>query len=232
MTDSTATGTTAEGVKGTVTVLELDRQARAVARRSAEARAVVPHVEFGIEVDMEAALSRAATETHGEIMPLLVRAAADALSGVPRVNGAYRDGRYELYSAVNIGVTVDEDDVYVIPTLFGAGGKSTPEIAAELADLRSRARQGRLAPADLSGATFTVSAASGQVATVTPLIVPPQAAGLTAGPVRARPVVRQGAVVAGHTMALTLAADHRIVYAPHATAFLEAVKAGLEERTP
>jgi pyruvate dehydrogenase E2 component (dihydrolipoamide acetyltransferase) len=228
MTDSTS----ATGVKGTVTTVELDRPERAVARRSAETRAVVPNVEFTAEVDMEAALDREAELGCGTTA-LVVRAVAHALGTVPRVNGAYRDGQYELYSRINIGVTIAEDGVYAIPTVFDADTKSATEIAAELADLQARAREGALSPAELSGATFTVTdSIAYDIATLTPLIVPPQAAALAAGPVRDVPVVRGGTVVPGHTMVLTLACDHRIVYGAHAAAFLEEVKAHLEEAMP
>jgi pyruvate dehydrogenase E2 component (dihydrolipoamide acetyltransferase) len=230
MTDSTAAGERAPGTKGNVTELEPDRAERSIARRSAETRAIVPNVEFGTEVDMVAALEREAEQKCGTTA-LLVTAAAHALSTVPRVNGAYRDGHYELYSRVNIGVTIAEPGVYVIPTIFDADRKSAFEIAAELDDYSVRARERALTPAELGGATFTLTAAGARgIATLTPLIVPPQAASLAAGPVREVPVVRDGAVVPGRTMTLTLACDHRIVYGTHASAFLAELKAQLEER--
>jgi pyruvate dehydrogenase E2 component (dihydrolipoamide acetyltransferase) len=89
-----------------------------------------------------------------------------------------------------------------------------------------------LTPAELGGATFTLTdSVAYDIATLTPLIVPPQAAALAAGPVRDVPVVRHGEVVPGHTMVVTLACDHRIVYGAHAAAFLEEIKAHLEEAT-
>jgi pyruvate dehydrogenase E2 component (dihydrolipoamide acetyltransferase) len=217
------------GVKGEVTTVEPDRHERAVARRSAESRATVPNVEFTAEVDMEAALAREAELGCGTTA-LLVKAAAQALSTVPRVNGAYRDGRYERYSRVNIGVTIADEGLYVIPTVFDADRKDAGEIASELAALHVRAREGSLTPPDLSGATFTLTdSIAFEVATLTPLIVPSQAAALAAGPIRDVPVVREGKVVPGHTMVLTLACDHRIVYGAHASAFLGELKARLEE---
>jgi pyruvate dehydrogenase E2 component (dihydrolipoamide acetyltransferase) len=233
MSESTASlgaaGASTLGTKGEITTLELSRGERAIARRSAEARATVPSIEFTTEVDMEASLLREAALGCG-MTALLVRAAAHALAAVPRVNGSYRDGRYELYSRINIGVTIPGEGLNVVPTVFDADEKSAAEVAAELADLLVRAREGSLAPADLTGATFTMSdSITGGIATLTPLIVPPQAAALAAGPIRDVPVVRGGQVVAGRTMVVTLACDHRIVYGAHAAAFLEELNAHLQE---
>jgi pyruvate dehydrogenase E2 component (dihydrolipoamide acetyltransferase) len=220
------------GIKGEIETIELDRNERAIARRSAEARATVPNVEFTAEVDMEATLAREAELGCGTTA-LLVRAAAHALTAIPRVNGSYRDGRYELYSRVNVGVTIADEGLYVIPTVFDADQKTAVKIATELAELFMRAREGSLAPAELAGATFTVTdSIAYDIATLTPLIVPPQAAALAAGPIRDVPVIRDGAVVPGHTMVVTLACDHRIVYGAHASAFLEELKAHLQEAMP
>jgi pyruvate dehydrogenase E2 component (dihydrolipoamide acetyltransferase) len=228
MSESAPAAATEPGIKGEVTTIEPERYERTVARRSAEARATIPSVEYATVVEVEAALAQAGPAVGG-LTPLLVRAVARALTRVPRVNGAYRDGRYELYSRVNVGVTYARDGLYLIPTLFDADRKSLAEIASELADLFARGRAGALAPAEVTGATFTLSDAGGlDVATLTPVIVPPQAAALAAGPVRAVPVVRDGQVVPGHTVSLTLACDHRIVYGSHAAQFLEEVRAHLE----
>ena len=228
MSDSTAS----LAPKGEVTVIELGRDERAIARRSAESRATVPNVEFTAEVDMAASLAREAELGCGTT-GLLVRAAAHALTAVRRVNGSYRDGRYELYSRINVGVTIADEGLYVVPTVFDADQKSAIEIATELARLYVRAREGSLTPPELSGATFTVTdSIAYDIATLTPLIISPQAAALAAGPIRDVPVVRDGTVVPGHTMVLTLACDHRIVYGAHASAFLEELKAHLEEAMP
>lgn len=164
---------------------------------------------------------------------LLIRACAHALSEVRRANGAYRDGHLELYSRINIGVTIAEDDVYEVPTIFDADLKTAPEIAAELGELARRARDGLLTAPERSGATFTVTDAGAfDIAALTPLIVMPQAAALAAGPIRDVPVIRDGRLVAGRTTVLTLASDHRILYGAHAAAFLEEIKAHLEEASP
>jgi pyruvate dehydrogenase E2 component (dihydrolipoamide acetyltransferase) len=224
-----AAAPTGLGPKGVVTAIEPDRYERTVVRRSAQTRATVPSVEFAAEVRMERTLATEAELGCG-VTALVVRAAAHALRLVPRVNGAYRDGHYELYSRVNIGVTIAEAGLYVTPTVFDADEKSAIEIAAEIAEQRTRALDGELVPADLTGATFSlIDSGKYDIVTVTPLIISPQAAALAAGPVRETPVVRNGAIVAGQTMVAMLAADQRIVYGDHASSFLAEFKAHLEE---
>jgi pyruvate dehydrogenase E2 component (dihydrolipoamide acetyltransferase) len=229
MSDAAAARTTEPGLKGSVTVIEPDRLERAVARRSAETRATVPTMEFISVVNMEAAIEREAELGCG-VVSLLIRAAAHALDTVPRVNGAYRDGHYELYSRVNVGVTIVEQGVYVTPTIFDADEKTELEIANELAGYYVRAREGELRPAELTGATFTVVDSSAyDIVALSPMITTPQAGAMATGPIRDVPVVRHGEVVPGRTMQLALSVDHRIVYGYHAAAFLEEVKAHLEE---
>jgi pyruvate dehydrogenase E2 component (dihydrolipoamide acetyltransferase) len=217
------------GLKGDVTTVELDRLERAVARRSAEARATIPTAEFSNVVDVGRLLQRDAELGCG-VTAIVVAAAASALRVVPRVNGSYRDGRYELYSRVNVGVTIVGAGIYVTPTIFDADEKSAAEIASELAAYQLRAREDELRPAELTGATFGVLDSSAyDVVAVSPLVLPPQAGALAFGPIRDVPVVRGGEVVPGRTMQLSLSVDHRIVYGDHAASFLEEVKAFLEE---
>jgi pyruvate dehydrogenase E2 component (dihydrolipoamide acetyltransferase) len=229
MSDAAAAETSEQGLKGSVTVIEPDRLERAVARRSAETRATVPTMEFISVVDMDVAMEREAELGCG-VVSLLIRAAAHGLNTVPRVNGTYRDGHYELYSRVNIGVTIIEQGVYVTPTIFDADEKTELEIANELAGYYVRAREGELRPGELTGATFTVVDSSAyDIVALSPMIIAPQAGAMASGPIRDVPVVRHGEVVAGRTMQLALSVDHRLVYGYHAAAFLEEVKAHLEE---
>ncbi len=229
MSDLSPVETTASNLKGTVEVIEPERHEQMVARRSAEVRAVVPSMEFSAVVDMGAALARESALGCG-MVALLVSSVAGALRAFPRVNGSYRDGRYELYSRVNVGVTIVEEGVYTTPTVFDADQKSPVQIATELATLYERAREGELHPSELAGATFTViDAIAYDIAALSPMIIAPQAGALAAGPVRDTPVVHDGRVVPGTTMSVTLAVDHRIVYGWRAAAFLELIKSHLEE---
>jgi pyruvate dehydrogenase E2 component (dihydrolipoamide acetyltransferase) len=215
-------------LKGESAVSEPTRHERSVARRSAEIRATVPDADFTTVVAMDAA-SQAASDTGVPVTALIIAATAQALRRVPRLNGAYRDGRFELYSRVNIGVTIAGEGVYVVPTMFDSDHKSASELAAELADYRARAQVDRLESFELTGTTFTLTDLSGDgLISGAPLIVGGQAAGLSAGALRTVPVVRDGAVVAGQEMVLTLAVDHRIVQSPDAGRFLAAIRQTLE----
>lgn len=232
MSDPSAAGAVAVGAKGEVTTQELDRQERAVARRSAETRAIVPSVEYAIDVDAGRSLARA-EQLGCPPTALVVATAAACLREAPRLNGAYRDGRRELYGRVNVAVTLPAGEGTVTATVFDADRKSPGEIGSELRDKAERARRGELTSAELSGATFTVHPpADAPVTMLTPLINPPQAAALAVGALRQAVLVKDEAVVPGHVMTLTLACDHRTVQAPDAGRFLRLLKAGLEEETP
>jgi pyruvate dehydrogenase E2 component (dihydrolipoyllysine-residue acetyltransferase) len=215
-----AVGIAAESLKGETTVEEPDRSGRAIARRSAEIRATVPDLELSIDADAEALLARAEAEQIAT-PALLVAGCAGALRAFPRVNGAYRDGRYELYSRINVGVVIRTAQAPVTATLLDADTKSVAELHEELARLAARARSGELTPPEQAGATFTVEDL-GESGThrAAGLVRPSQAAILTAGAIRAVPVLRDRAVVPGHQLTLTLTCDHRIVFGDTAAGFL------------
>jgi pyruvate dehydrogenase E2 component (dihydrolipoamide acetyltransferase) len=227
-----AAGEGGGSTKGEVTIIELGRRERQIARRSAEVRAVVPSVELSAELNAEQLL-HSEQQLRCGITALLVRGCASALRDVPRANGAYRDGRVELYSRVNVGVALATSELIEIPTVLDADRKDAHTIACELAGFAQRAREGVLSAPELSGATFTLSYISDWGVDVrSPLIVAPQAASLAAGPIREQPLVQAGEVVAGKTMLLTLAVDYRILHGQHAMAFLQAIRQHLELRTP
>jgi pyruvate dehydrogenase E2 component (dihydrolipoamide acetyltransferase) len=143
---------------------------------------------------------------------------------VPRANGAYRDGRFELYSRINIGIVVADEHSYLIPTVFDADQKSLTELSAEIERLAAAARAGELSPPAYSGATFTLwDAGALGVSDSTIVVNSPQAAALATGAIRAAPVVRDGAIHPGHMMTITLACDHRILYGAQAARFLAEV---------
>jgi pyruvate dehydrogenase E2 component (dihydrolipoamide acetyltransferase) len=161
---------------------------------------------------------------------MVVKAAAIALREFPRANGSYKDGHFELYSRVNIGVAVAAQDALVVPTVFDADRKSLGEIARDGRALAERVRAGVITPPELSGGTFTVSnLGMFGVTEFVAVINPPQAAILAVGKMEPRAVVRDGEVVARNTMSITLACDHRILYGADAAEFLARIKALLEQ---
>jgi pyruvate dehydrogenase E2 component (dihydrolipoamide acetyltransferase) len=217
------------GVKGETRIEEPTAAERAIARRSAESRATVPDIEFGADVDMAACVALRAA--HGySALALLVRACALALRELPRVNGAYRDGRYELYSRINVGVTLATADAYVTPAINDAERKSLAELTAEIDGLAQRAGAGELTPPELSGTTFTVTDfGAHQITRADAIINLGQGAALAAGAVRELPVIRDGAVAIGPVASLTLVADHRLLHGDQGARFLARVKELLEQ---
>ncbi len=233
-----APGASLEGVataKGETTVVELSRTQQTIARRMAESRATIPDFTLQVEVDMEDCvrlrtelkrLSQSEAPTYND---MVVKACALALGEHPRANGSYRDGRLELHSRVNVGVAVAAEDALIVPTVFDAQEKSLGEIARETRALAERVRAQTITPPELGGGTFTVSNLGMYgVRSFTAIINPPQAAILSVGALERRAVVREEGLLARHTMTLTLACDHRILYGANAALFLARVRELLE----
>jgi pyruvate dehydrogenase E2 component (dihydrolipoamide acetyltransferase) len=219
--DGTApTPTPAAALKGETTVEEPDRAGRALARRTAETRATVPDLDLATVLDAGPLLALA-RHARCTTTAVLVSACARALRDCPRLNAAYRDGRYELYSRINLSVVILTDDVPLAATVLDADAKSLTELDDELARLGERARAGELTAPEQAGATFTFSDLGRcGVDRIGSLVSPNQAAALTAGAIHPAARVRDGAVVAGHELALALACDHRIVFPAQAASFL------------
>lgn len=217
--------------KGEVTVEELSRSQQAVVRRMSESKATVPDFHVTTEVDMTAAV--AWREQAGPGAPtandLVVKAAAHALRTFPRVNGAYRDGRFERYERVNVGIAVAVTDALLVPTIFDADRRTLSEIATLSSAAAERARSGAITPPELSGGTFTVTNLGMLgVTSFTAIINPPQAANLTVGAIVPRAMPADGEIAVRRLMALTLVCDHRILYGADAARFLGKVRELLE----
>jgi pyruvate dehydrogenase E2 component (dihydrolipoamide acetyltransferase) len=224
------------GTRGEVTIIEPSRLQQAIARRMAEARAVVPEFQVQTEVAVDRALALRAQlkQLHGATAPsvndLIIKASALALRRHPRANGSYREGRFALYSRVNVGIAVAAQDALVVPVLLDADARSLGDIASESRRLAGRVRSGEITPPELSGATFTVSNLGmyGMTA-ITPVLTPPQAGILGVGAARTVPAVEDGGLVERQLMTLTLTCDHRILYGADAAAFLSTIRELLEQ---
>jgi len=229
--------------KGETAVHELSRTQQLIARRMAESKATIPHFTIEIEVDMEgcvamrAELARAAATSSAvpTYNDMVVKACALALREHPRVNASYRDGAIQVHSRVNVGVAVavePEDPMQgalVVPTVFDADIKSLGEVARATRALAERVRTAAITPPELSGGTFTVSNLGMYgVRSFAAIINPPQVAILSVGALAPRAVVRDGEVVPRHTLAATLACDHRVLYGADAARFLARVRDLLE----
>ena len=224
------------GNRGDVTVVEPTRTQSLIARRMAEAKATIPEFQVSVAVDAEAAFALR-EELRGVASPLpslndvVIKACALALREHPRVNASYKDGRFELYSRVNVGMAVAAEGTLVVPTIFDADVKSLTAVAADTRALAGKVRDGSVAPPDLAGGTFTVSnLGMFGVSHFTAVINTPQAAILAVGAAVPRAVPGpDGALVARRVMELTLSADHRIVYGADAAAFLGTVRELVEQ---
>jgi pyruvate dehydrogenase E2 component (dihydrolipoamide acetyltransferase) len=224
------------GAKGEVETQELSRLQKTVSRRMAESKATAPDYVLHMQVDMTLCVElrkrlKEVEDPAPSFNDMIVKACANALRENPRVNGAYRDGKFELYGNVNVGIAVAAQDSLVVPTIFEADKKSLGEIARQARALIGKVRDGKITPPEVSGGTFTVSNLGMYgVDAFSAVINPPQAAILTVGSLEKRPVVDDdGRVVARDTLTLSMVSDHRILYGADAAQFLARVRELLEQ---
>ena len=225
------------GPKGEMQTIDLTRMQKTVSRRMAESKATAPDFQLHAEIDMSAAVElRSRLKEMVEKAPsyndMVVKACANALREYPRVNAAYRDGHFELYSRVNIGVAVAAQDTLVVPTIFDADKKSLGEISRVAREAIAKVRDGKITPPELSGGTFTVSnLGMFGIDSFSAVINPPQAAILAVGSLKKRAVVDEesGRIVARDTMNVTMVCDHRILYGADGAEFLARVRELLEK---
>jgi pyruvate dehydrogenase E2 component (dihydrolipoamide acetyltransferase) len=227
-----------ETAKGQVEVIEVTKLQQVVSRRMSESKATAPHFYLTTEVDMSAAVAARARikeiSGEGEVVPsfndMVVKACAIALRRFPRANGAYKDGRFELYSRINVGIAVAANDALVVPTIFDADKKGLREIAADARSLAGKVRDGGITPPELSGGTFSVSNLGMYgIKSFGAIVNSPQAGILAVGEIADRPVVKGGQVVPGKLMEMTLSCDHRILYGADGAEFLAEIKRILQE---
>ena len=224
------------GAKGEVEIHELTRLQRTVSRRMAESKATAPDFTLTVDVDMTLGVElrsrlKEVTEDAPSYNDMVVKAAATALREHPRVNAAYRDGKFELYSRVNVGIAVAAQDALVVPTIFDADRKSLGQIARDARVAAEKVRAGKITPPEVAGGTFTVSnLGMFGIDEFTAVINPPQAAILTVGALKKKPAVDDsGRVVARDQIRLSLISDHRILYGAEAAEFLARVRQLLEQ---
>jgi pyruvate dehydrogenase E2 component (dihydrolipoamide acetyltransferase) len=224
------------GAKGEVEIHELTRLQRTVSRRMAESKATAPDFTLTVDVDMTLAVElrsrlKDVTEDAPSYNDMVVKAAATALREHPRVNAAYRDGKFELYSRINVGIAVAAQDALVVPTIFDADRKSLGQIARDARAAAEKVRAGKITPPEVAGGTFTVSnLGMFGIDEFTAVINPPQAAILTVGALKKKPAVDDsGRVVARDQIRLSLISDQRILYGAEAAEFLARVRQLLEQ---
>ena len=211
----------------------LSRMRAAIARTVAEAWRTIPHFTVTVAVDMGEAeeVRRELKETGSpvSINDLIVKACALTLAKFRLANASYTADGIILHDGINIGIAVSLDDGLLVPVIQGCQGLSLTEIATRSRELTERARSGRISERELSGGTFTISNLGMYgVEEFMAVIHPPQGAILAVGAILDEVMVRDGQVVAGRRMRMTLSADHRLMDGAYAAKFLAELKHTLE----
>ena len=217
---------------GEVEVVELSKMQATIATRLAHSMFSAPHFYVTSEIAMDDAIrlrqmfNEAVDKSEAvSINDLVVKAVALALTKFPEVNASWADGRIERKRDINIGIAVALPNGLIVPVLHNADSKHLREIAVEARELIERAKANRAAAQDFTGNTFTVSnLGMYDVDQFTAIINPPDSGILAVGSVLEKPVVKDGQVVAGKRMRVTLSVDHRVFYGVTAAQFLQEVK--------
>jgi len=208
---------------------------KAISRRLSESLFTAPHFYVTMSIDMDSAM--AARVKMNEYAPvkisfndLVVKACAVALKSHPAINSAFMGDKIRTNEHVHIGVAVAVDEGLLVPVIKFADGKSLSHISLEVKDFAGKAKAKKLQPSEMEGSTFTISnLGMFGVDEFTAIINTPNACILAVSGIQAVPVVKNGAVVPGNIMKVTLSADHRVVDGALAAAFLQTLKALLEE---
>jgi len=208
---------------------------KVIAKRLGESLFTAPHFYLTMVIDMDAAI--AARSKMNEFSPvklsfndLVLKAVAVALKQHPNVNSSWRGDVIRYNEHVNIGVAIAVEDGLLVPVVRFADGKSLSRISAEVKDFAQRAKAKKLQPADWEGSTFTVSnLGMFGIDEFTAIINSPDSCILAIGGISQVPVVKNGAVVPGNIMKVTLSCDHRTVDGATGAAFLQTFKALMEE---
>jgi len=207
---------------------------KAIAKNLAKSKFTAPHYYLNVEFDMENAIAfRAQYNSLPDIKisynDMIVKACALALKAHPQVNSRWFDDRMQLNNHVHIGVAVAVPDGLVVPVVRFANEQSLPQIGAAVKDYAGRARNKKLSLDEMEGSTFTISnLGMFGIESFTSIINQPNSAILSVGAIVAKPVVKNGQVVAGNTMKLTMACDHRTVDGATGSQFLQTLKGYIE----
>ena len=216
------------------TEVGVSQMRKTIARRLAESKFTAPHFYLSVTIDMGAAMTaRKAINDRGphrvSFNDMVVKAVAIALKNHPAVNSSWLEDRIRYNEHVHIGVAVAVEDGLLVPVVRHANAKSFGEIGTEVREFAQKAKEKKLQPSDWEGNTFTISnLGMFGIEDFTAIINPPDACILAVGGIQNVPVVKDGAVVPGHTMKVTLSCDHRVVDGATGAAFLNEVKQNLE----
>jgi pyruvate dehydrogenase E2 component (dihydrolipoamide acetyltransferase) len=207
---------------------------KTIARRLAESKFTAPHFYLTMEIDMDNAMAaRKSINDSGtakiSFNDMVVKACAMALRLHPKVNSSWRGETIRYNEHVHIGVAVAVDEGLLVPVVRFANEKGLSQIGAEVKSFAEKAKSKKLQPSDWEGNTFTISnLGMFGIDEFTAIINPPDACILAVGGIKSTPVVKNGAVVPGNVMKVTLSCDHRVVDGASGAAFLQTLKSYLE----
>ena len=208
---------------------------KTIARRLAESKFTAPHFYLTMEINMGRAVEaraamNAATGSKVSFNDMVVKATALALKQHPKVNSSWQGDTIRYNHHVHMGIAVAVEEGLLVPVVRFADTKTLAQINQEVKTFAEKAKNKKLQPSDWEGNTFTISnLGMFGIEEFTAIVNPPDACILAVGAIRQVPVVKDGAVVPGHTMKLTLSCDHRVVDGASGSAFLQTLKAMLEE---
>ncbi len=207
---------------------------KAIAKTLSKSKFTAPHYYLTIEVDMDTAMTSRKQindmpETKVSFNDMVVKACAMALRKHPQVNTSWSDDAMLYHHHIHIGVAVAVPDGLVVPVLRFADQMGLTQIGGSVKDLAGKARDKKLTPAEMEGSTFTVSnLGMFGISEFTSIIYPPNSAILSVGAIVEKPVVKNGEIVVGNIMKVTLACDHRTVDGATGSQFLLTLKTYLE----
>ncbi|MHA7843389.1 MAG: pyruvate dehydrogenase complex dihydrolipoamide acetyltransferase [Winogradskyella sp.] len=207
---------------------------KAIAKNLAKSKFTAPHYYLNVEFDMENAIAFRAQynslpDTKISYNDMVVKACALALKQHPQVNSQWFDDKMKLNNHVHIGVAVAVPDGLVVPVVKFANEQSLTQIGAAVKDFAGKARNKKLTLDEMEGSTFTISnLGMFGIESFTSIINQPNSAILSVGAIVSKPVVKNGQVVPGNTMKLTMACDHRTVDGATGAQFLQTLKGYIE----
>jgi pyruvate dehydrogenase E2 component (dihydrolipoamide acetyltransferase) len=237
-TSSTSAGATPAFVpSGTVSFVDtpVSQMRKVIAKRLSESLFTAPHFYLTMKINMDAAikartlLNENAT-TKISFNDMIVKATALSLKQHPKVNSSWMGDFIRENHHVNIGIAVAVDEGLLVPVLRFADGLSLSQISGTVKEFAKKAKDKKLQPADWEGSTFTISnLGMFGIDQFTAIINPPDACILAVGGIAQEPVVKNGQIVPGNVMNVTLSCDHRVVDGATGAAFLQTLKSLLEE---
>jgi pyruvate dehydrogenase E2 component (dihydrolipoamide acetyltransferase) len=216
-------------------VKPLSMMRRTIATRLMEAKSTIPHFYLTADVDMDAAMDfrEQVAQVHGaklSVNDLVLKAAALAMRRIPEANASFTEEAIIEHAHVHIGMAVAIEDGLITPVIRDADKKTIGQIAAEAREMAKRARDRKLKPEEYTGATFSVSNLGMMgIRDFAAIINPPEGAILAIGTVRKEPVVKDGKIVIGQRMSMTISCDHRVIDGALGAKVMQAIVGILEK---